>query len=163
MARLPQIWQLELQLSSRCDQSHFLRNVLPTPHNHKPNSPYQLPPKATPAKRNYRIHARTPHNTHTTHTTHTSSNGPSQGIPRDAARVRQGRPPVHHQVQQAYASNIPFSSRLIERERGCERIRIFADMCSLYNSRQARVPAHLAGRRDGFLDHGCYWLHCQAE
>ena len=78
------------------------RNVLPTPHNHKPNSPYQFPPKATPAKRNYRIHARTPHNTHTTHTTHTSSNGPSQGIPRDAARVRQGRPPVHHQVQQAY-------------------------------------------------------------
>jgi hypothetical protein len=36
------------------------------------------------------------------HTQHIPHNGPSKGVPRDAARVRQGRPPVHHQVQQAY-------------------------------------------------------------
>lgn len=37
------------------------------------------------------------------HTNH-QHNGPGQGVPRDAARVRQGRQAVHHQVQQAYVS-----------------------------------------------------------
>jgi hypothetical protein len=136
-------------------QLNFTRNI---PHHTTNNQTtnrfplnYTTKPKLPTSRTNPPKHT-------TNHAHKPRRNGPSQGIPRDAARVRQGRPPVHHQVQQAYASSVPDFPLSFSLE--IERLWTFADMLC---SRQARVPAHLASRRHGFLDHGCYWLHCQAE
>jgi hypothetical protein len=110
-------------------QLNFTRNI---PHHTTNNQNHNTDfLQTTPVTRNYQPHAPIhPHAPQTTHTHKRSSNGPSQGIPRDAARVRQGRPPVHHQVQQAYAScplSLPFSP-FSSRERERVRSWTFADM-----------------------------------
>ena len=73
---------------------HFRTYTTP-PQIH--TNPIRRSPYSTPHHRNT-----TAYSSHQPHTQHIPHNGPSKGVPRDAARVRQGRPPVHHQVQQAY-------------------------------------------------------------
>ena len=68
-----------------------------TTTHHKPDQ-HRVPTPTTPAESTPEQVTYSP----TNQTQHIPRNGPSKGVPRDAARVRQGRPPVHHQVQQAY-------------------------------------------------------------
>lgn len=173
---------------------HFRTYTTP-PQIH--TNPIRRSPYSTPHHRNT-----TAYSSHQPHTQHIPHNGPSKGVPRDAARVRQGRPPVHHQVQQAYVFTLfLFAKRMKEKDSEGSLYSLvvkhllhsrqiaMSQPCSssssptstparigprhdyiqfpltflfLY-SRQARVPAHFPGRWHGLLDHGSYWLHCQAE
>jgi hypothetical protein len=82
--------------------------LLTTTHHKNTSNPHtdqSTLPKFTPNRSTYL-------STH--HTQHSPHNGPSKGVPRDAARVRQGRPPVHHQVQQAYVFTLSLLAKQAE-------------------------------------------------
>jgi hypothetical protein len=79
----------------------------------------------------------------------TNHNGPSKGVPRDAARVRQGRPPVHHQVQQAYVLTLcprrspTLASKMKEAKRESSEW-AYKNTCARTRHEQcARKPTHL--------------------
>lgn len=88
----------------------------PTPQIQSAPNPYADQSTSNHARTTY-ILSNKPHTTHIPH------NGPSKGVPRDAARVRQGRPSVHHQVQQAYVFTL---SMLVKPRKGKIKELLFA-------------------------------------
>jgi hypothetical protein len=130
-------------------QLNFTRNILH--HTNTTQPQYRFPPNHTSKEKPPT--SRT-HHSKTRQTTHT--NPPQWTKPRNSSRCRASSSRTAASSSPGAASVcFPLTSPFaIER--------VCADMFYL-NSRQARVPAHLPSRRHGFLDHGCYWLHCQAE
>lgn len=104
------------------------------------------------------------HHTYTQHTQWTKQRNSSRcraSSSRTAANSSPGaasvRLPCDASVYRLYHSEIELA------ECAADTLLVPQSLTPTLYSRQARVSAHLTGRRHGILDHGSYWLHRQAQ